>query len=356
MLVDCAHYVRGVRQDQGPTTLEQAAACPRRGASFVWLELFEPGSELMAELRARFGLHELAIEDAARAHQRPKVEGYDDFYFIVFRTARDDPGGQRVQFGEVHVFLAPGYVIAVRHGNAGALTGARQRLQERPALLKSGPAAVVWGILDAVVDDFEPVVEAIENDIEAVEHMIFAGHGDAIERIHDLKQQVNNLYRAVHPLLVPLEAMEHGAFAEMDPAMLRYFRDVGDHLRHIHEEVLARREQLNNAFEANAALISVRQNEISARQNEIVKQLTIVATVFLPLSFVVGFFGQNFGWLVAHIDSLTTFTTLGIGGLALPCAALYVWFKRGGYTSRAAASGPGSLTEPAPTAGRPAST
>jgi magnesium transporter len=329
-------------------TLQHAAACPRRGGSFVWLELFEPGTELMAELRARFGLHELAVEDASRAHQRPKVEGYDDFHFIVFRTARNDAVGERVEFGELHVFLGPGYVIAVRHGDAGALTGARQRLEERPALLKSGPAAVVWGILDAVVDDYEPVVEEIETEIEAVEHMIFAGHGDAIEPIHELKQQVNNLYRAVHPLLVPLDAMEHGAFADMDPALLRYFRDVGDHLRHIHEEVLARREQLNNAFEANAALISVRQNEISARQNEIVKQLTIVATVFLPLSFVVGFFGQNFGWLVAHIDSLTAFTILGIGGLAVPCAALYVWFSRGGYVSRAAPGRPASLPDLAP--------
>jgi magnesium transporter len=234
------------------------------------------------------------------------------------------------------------------------LTGARQRLEERPALLKSGPAAVVWGILDAVVDDYEPVVEEIENDIEAVEHTVFAGHADAIERIHELKQQVNNLYRAVHPLLVPLDAMEHGAFAEMDPGLLRYFRDVGDHLRRIHEEVLARREQLNSAFEANAALISVRQNEISARQNEIVKQLTIVATVFLPLSFVVGFFGQNFGWLVAHIDSLTAFAALGIGGLAVPCAVLYAWFRRGGYVSRGAHIGAGALTDVA-TADRPAS-
>jgi magnesium transporter len=331
MLVDCAYYVRGVRQHQGPITLERAAACPRRGGSFVWLELYEPGTEVMDELLARFGLHELAVEDASRAHQRPKVEGYDDFFFIVFRTARTDARGERVEFGEVHVFLGPGYAIAVRHGDAGDLTGARRRLEQRPALLKSGPAAVVWGILDALVDDYEPVVEELENDIEAVERTIFAGHADATARIHELKQEVNDVYRAAHPLLVPLEAMERGAFAEMDPGLMRYFRDVADHLRRIDEEVLARREQLNSAFEANAALISVRQNEISAHQNEIVKQLTIVATVFLPLSFVVGFFGQNFGWMVAHIDSLTAFMALGIGGLALSCAVLYTWFRRGGF-------------------------
>jgi magnesium transporter len=331
MLVDCAHYVRGIRQDHSPMTLERAAACPRRGGSFVWLELYEPSTEVMDELHTCFGLHELAVEDAARAHQRPKVEGYDDFYFIVLRTARHQARRERVEFGEVHVFLGPGYAIAVRHGDAGDLAGARQRLEQRPALLKSGPAAVVWGILDAVVDDYEPVVEEIENDIEAVEQTIFAGHADATERIHELKQEVNNLHRAVHPLLVPLEAMEHGGFAEMDPGLLRYFRDITDHLRRIHDEVLARREQLNSAFEANAALISVRQNAISARQNEIVKQLTIVATVFLPLSFVVGFFGQNFGWMVRHIDSLTAFMALAIGSLALSGAALYTWFRRGGF-------------------------
>jgi magnesium transporter len=331
MLVDCAYYVRGIRQDQGPMTLEQAAACPRRGARFVWLELYEPGTEVMGELRAHFGLHELAVEDAAQAHQRPKVEGYDDFYFIVFRTARHDARTERVEFGEIHVFLGPGYAIAVRHGDAGDLTGARRRVGQRPALLESGPAAMVWAILDAVVDDYESVVEELENDTEAVEQAMFAGHADATVRIHELKQEVNDLYRAVHPLLVPLEAMEHGAFAGMDPGLLRYFRDVADHLRRINEEVLARREQLNSAFEANTALISVRQNEISARQNEIVKLLTVMATVFLPLSFVVGFFGQNFGWLVAHIDSLSDFMAFGIGSLALSCTALFTWFRRAGF-------------------------
>ena len=331
MLVDGAHYVRGIRQEAGEMTLERAAACPRSGGSFVWLELHEPGDDVMAALRDRFGLHELAVEDAARAHQRPKVEGYDDFHFIVLRTARLDATGEDVAFGEVHVFLGPGYTIVVRHGDAGDTAGAHRRLEQRPQLLKSGPAAVVWGILDAVVDDYGPVVEKLETDIEDVEQTIFASGADATARIHELKQEVNDLYRAAHPLLVPLESMERGGFTEMDPGLLRYFRDVADHLRWINEEVLARREELASAFEANAALISVRQNEISARQNEIVKQLTIVATVFLPLSFIVGFFGQNFGWMVGHIASLGDFVAYGIGALALSGAALYVWFRRGGF-------------------------
>src|SRR3954447_15766916 len=144
MIVDCTHYVRGTRQPHEALTLEQAAALERRGGSFVWLELHEPTSELMEEVSRNFGLHELAVEDAARAHQRPKVEGYDDFYFIVFRTARCGARVRGVEFGEVHVFLGPGYAIAVRHGDTGDRTGARRRLDQRPALLKSGPAAVVW--------------------------------------------------------------------------------------------------------------------------------------------------------------------------------------------------------------------
>jgi magnesium transporter len=334
MLVDMAHYVRGIRRPDGPETLAEAAARPRSGGSFVWIDLFEPDAALMAELQAGFGLHELAVEDAERAHQRPKVEAYDDFYFIVFRTARNDLEHERVRFGEVHVFLGPGFVISVRHGGARELDVSRCRLEERPDLLKTGPAAVVWAILDTVIDDLQPVVEELENDIEAVEHTIFADHADATARIYELKQQVNHLYRAVHPLLAPLEAMEAGAFKEMGHALLRFFRDAADHLRRIHEEVLAQREQLNSAFEANAALISVRQSQLSASQNEIVKQLTIVATVFLPLGFVVGFFGQNFGWMVEHVDSFAAFLALGIGGLLVPCIALYVWFARGGVIAR----------------------
>ena len=312
-------------------TLEQAAACRRSGGSFVWIELHEPGTEVMAELSRRFDLHELAVEDAARAHQRPKVEGYDEFYLIVFRTARYDQRGAQLQFGELELFVGPGYVIAVRHGPTADLGGVRERLEQRPQLLKSGPAAVVWGILDAVVDDYRPSVEALERDIEAVEHAIFAGREDSTERIYFLKREVSGLYRAVHPLLEPLDALERGAFAQIDPAMRRYFRDINDHVHRVHEEVLAQRDQLTSALEANVSLINVRQSHISARQNEIIKQLTLMASVFLPLTFVTGFFGQNFGWLVGHIDSFVGFLAFGLGGLAIACVVLLTLFRREHY-------------------------
>jgi len=331
MIVDCAHYVRGVRQDYGQMTVEQAAARRRSGGSFVWLEVQEPGAELMGELCRRFDLHELAVEDATRAHQRPKVEGYDDFYFIVFRTARYDEAGGQAEFGELELFVGSGYVIAVRHGPTAGSAQVRRSLEQRPELLKSGPAAVVWGILDAVVDDYRPVAEALERDIEAVEHGIFADRKDSTERIYFLKREVSDFYRAVHPLLEPLDALERGAFEQIDPALRRYFRDVNDHARRVQEEVLAQRDQLTSALEANVSLLTVRQNDITARQSGIVKQLTVMASVFLPLTFLTGFFGQNFGWLVHHIDSFAAFVGLGIGGLAVASIILLTWFRRGHY-------------------------
>ena len=331
MIVDCAHYVRGVRQDYGEMTVEQAAARRRSGGSFVWLEVQEPGAEVMGELRRRFDLHELAVEDATRAHQRPKVEGYDDFYLIVFRTARYDEGEGRAQFGELELFVGSGYVIAVRHGPTADSARVRRSLEQRPELLKSGPAAVVWGILDAVVDEYRPVAEALERDIEAVEHGIFADRRDSTERIYFLKREVSDFYRAVHPLFEPLDALERGAFEQIDPALRRYFRDVNDHARRVQEEVLAQRDQLTSALEANVSLLTVRQNDITARQSGIVKQLTVMASVFLPLTFLTGFFGQNFGSLVRWMNSEVVFYVFGLGLLVASVVGFGVYFRRKGW-------------------------
>jgi magnesium transporter len=330
MIVDVAHYVRGTRETTR-LTLQQATACPRSGGSFVWIELHEPDERMMAELREGFNLHELAVEDASRAHQRPKVEAYEDFYFLVFKAARYDAGERRLEMGELDLFLGPGFVIAVRHGEAAELGPVRARLEHRRELLKSGPATVVWGILDALVDDYGPVVEGLERDIEDVERTIFADRADATERIYFLKQEVGELYRAVHPLLEPLARVQQGGFEKMDPRLRGYFRDVTDHLLYVHEEVVAQREALASALEANVSLMSVRQNEIAVRQNAISKQLTIVATVFLPLTFITGFFGQNFGWLTGHVNTFADFLTLGVGAMVIPCAALFVWFRRSHY-------------------------
>jgi magnesium transporter len=330
MIIHCAYYDRGVRHP-GDLSLEEAATLPRRGNNYLWIELQEPGKELMAEVSRHFGLHELAVEDAAHAHQRPKVEPYDDFFFIVYKTARYDEAERRVDFGELELFLGVGFTIAVRHGDAGDPERARRHLEQHPHLAKSGPAAVVWAILDTVVDDYRPVVDGLESDIEDIEQAIFAGREDLTEQIYQLKQEINEFYRAVHPLLAPLDALERGAFEPVEPGLLRYFRDINDHVRRIHEEVLGQRDQLTSALEAHLSLISIRQAEIAADQSKAVKQLTVVASVFLPLAFITGFFGQNFLWLARHVDTLAAFVGAGLGSLAVSFVLLLVWFRRGGY-------------------------
>jgi magnesium transporter len=187
---------------------------------------------------------------------------------------------------------------------------------------------VLWAILDTVVDDYTPVVEGLESDIEEVEKTVFAGTVAPTERIYSLRREVTDFYRAVHPLLAPLGGVERGMLADVDDALQPYFRDVYDHLRLVNEEVTAQRDMLTTCLEANMAVISVEQTRIGVRQNESIRQLTILATVFLPLTFVTGFFGQNFGYLVRHVNTALDFLVFGIGGLVLPCLLLLYWIRR----------------------------
>jgi magnesium transporter len=323
MIIDCAHYQDGRRQEEGPVSLEEAAA--RRGqAGFVWLGLFEPGKDELDEVRAAFGLHELAVEDAQTLHMRPKIEQYDDdVSLVILRTARYDDAAEEVDFGEISVFLAPTFVITVRHGVASDLREARQRLEQRPELLSAGSASALWAILDEVVDGYAPVVAGLENDIDQIEATVFSGTVAPTERIYSLRREATEFYRAVHPLLGVVAAVRRPATKELKP----YLRDVQDHLLLVDEEVAAQRDLLGAVLEANMAVISVEQTQVSVRQNATIEQLTILATVFLPLTFVTGFFGQNFGWLVGHIAGPAEFVVYGIGGLILPLVLLFWWLR-----------------------------
>ena len=330
MIVDCAYYVDGHRQHDGPMDLGEAASICRVGDGFVWLGMFEPDSEELAQVQALFGLHDLAVEDAQAFHLRPKIEQYDEgeVYFAVLRTARYDADRAAVEFGEVSVFMSRHFVITVRQGVASDLHGARLRLEEHPALMRTGTMAVLWAILDKVVDDYAPVVEGLERDIEELEETVFSGAAAATERIYFLRREASDFYRAVHPLLGPLDALERGAYLDVSTELATFFRDVNDHLKLVNEEVVAQRDLLAMVLQANMAVISVEQNEISVRQNEATKQLTIIATIFLPLTFVTGFFGQNFGWLTRHIDPLWAFAVYGLGSLVVSSVLLYLWFRR----------------------------
>jgi magnesium transporter len=333
MIVDCAHYKDGHRRDDGPVSLEQAAARRDEGG-FVWLGLFEPGGAEMDQVRRLFGLHELAVEDALSPHQRPKIEIYDqDQRLVVLRTARYDDDAEAVEFGNIAVLLSPTFVITVRHGAPSRLHEARQRLEQRPKLLAAGSSSALWAILDEVVDDYAPVVAGLERDVDEVEATVFSGSVAPTERIYSLRNEATNFYRAVHPLLGVVASVKRTTLArELRP----YLRDVQDHLLLVEEEVAAQRDLLGTVLQANVAVLSVEQTKVSVRQNATIEQLTVLATVFLPLTFITGFFGQNFAWLVRHISSYTAFFVYGLGGLVVPLALLFWWLRL--RTSRAGSS------------------
>ncbi len=308
MIVDCAHYLDGHRRDESAVPLDEAASRCGQGG-FVWLGLFEPGEEELTQVRDTFGLHELAVEDAQTFHMRPKIETYDrDVQLVILRTARYDDAAEEVEFGEISVFIAPSFVITVRQGVASELRGARQRLEQRPELLAAGSSSALWAILDQVVDGYAPVVAGLERDIDQV-----------------------------HPLLAVVTTIERTTEVS---GLQPYLRDVRDHLLLVNEEVAAQRDLLGTVLEANMAVISVEQTKVSVRQNTTIEQLTILATVFLPLTFVTGFFGQNFGWLVRHIDGFTLFLAYGIGGLLVPLVLLFMWLRLRALRSGAAAAEP----------------
>jgi magnesium transporter len=325
MIVACAHYKDGKRQHEGQLSLDRAQECakdPETG-EFVWIGLHEPAPDLLADVGKRFHLHELALEDATMAHQRPKIEDYDESYFVVLKTARYDQEAERVHFGEIHIFIGPGYVITVRLGEASELSSSRDRLEARPNLLQLGPAAVVWAIVDKVVDDYLPVAEGIEDDIEEVENDVFDDDIPApTSRIYFLKREVIEFYRAVGPLLAPLQALEEGAYQQIPDELRRYFRDVSDHARRIVEQVQSQRELLTSVLEANLALVSVNQNEV-------VKKISSWAAIIAVPTFIASIYGMNF----EHMPELRTHVgyPLSLLVMAAAVAGLYSYFKRVGW-------------------------
>jgi magnesium transporter len=324
VIVDCAYYRDGSRQQTGPLTIQRAAEYAAGGEGFVWLGIHDPDPGEVLEIERLFPVHPLAAEDARHEHQRAKIERYPDHYFVVLRTALYDEDAGEVAFGEIHVFTGAHFAITIRHGTASELGSARQRLEERPELLQTGSLSVVWAVLDKVVDDYEPVASRLSADIEDIEYEVFSAPTDPTERIYSLRREVVEFYRALHPLLAPLAAFQRGDEPEETPEIRNYFRDVTDHVERVNDEIASQRELLTSVLEANLAVLS-------ARQNETTKQLTIIATIFLPLTFITGFFGMNFGWMVGHIASPEIFWGLGVGLLLVSCAGLYGWFKRSGY-------------------------
>jgi magnesium transporter len=288
MIVDCAHYREGHRQHDGPMRPEDAAVICRRDPGFVWLGVVEPSAEELERLQRVFGLHELAVEDAQSFHLRPKVEQYEEgIVFVVLRTARYVPGEEEVEFGEISVFIGPSFLITVRQGAASDLHASRLRLEARPNLLREGPVAGLWAIVDKVVDDYAPVVEELERDIEELEQIVFSGAEAPISRIYLLRREVSDFYRAVHPLLAPVSGLARGTMLDVGDSLRQYFRDVNDHLELINEEVAAQRDLLTTILQANMAVVSVNQNDI-------VRKISGWAAIITVPTFIASFYGMNF--------------------------------------------------------------
>ena len=320
MIVDCAAY-EGGRRREGELSLEQAREAAGEAGTFVWLGIVEPSEEEFKAIAEEFGLHELMVEDAVRAHQRPKVEEYGDTIHVVVKTARYVDPEEVIEVGEVSVFVAPDFVITVRHGNAD-LAPARHRLERRPDLLEHGPGAVLYAVVDHLVDRYMEAGQGFDQDVREVELQVFGEGQNPTERIYKLEREVLEFQAATAPLAEELEELCHGNFAVVPEPMHEYFRDVEDHLRRVSIRIEGFRQLLDSALEANLTQVSMRQNE------DMRKISAWVAIAAVP-TMVAGIYGMNFDhmpeleWRFSY--PLVLATVLAV------CLYLYWRFKRSGW-------------------------
>ena len=289
---------------------------------FVWIGLHEPSDELLGKIQAEFGLHDLAIEDARRAHQRPKLEEYGDSLFVVLRTAQLRDG--KPEFGETHVFVGPQYVVTIRHGPSVSYADVRARCECTPHLLTQGPGFVLYAIMDFVVDNYFPVVDACADRLETLEEAIF---GDRFDRettvqIYDLKRDLVALKRAVSPLIEVCNRLVRYDSRLIPEATRPYFRDVYDHVLRINETIDSQRELLTTALEASLSLMSVRQNEV-------MKKLAAWAAILAVPTMIAGIYGMNFEFM-PELHWRYGYAVV-LGAMAAAAGGLYAWFKRAGW-------------------------
>jgi len=319
VIVDCALYVDGRRQPE-PLPVEGARAAATAPGSFVWVGLLEPTSDEFDLVRREFGLHELAIEDAMYADQRPKLEVYDHSLFVALKTARYLDREEEVDFGEIFIFHGSDFIVVVRHGQPAELASLRRNLEDDPELLSRGPAAVLHAIMDRVVDAYGPVVQGLAKDIDEVERDVFAPEwSNPAERIYLLKREVLEFHAAARSLVEPLERLTRYSLPAVDEDTRRYFRDVYDHAAKAASQLEQYRDLLTSVLEANLAQIGVRQNE------DMRKISAWVAVAVVP-TLIAGIYGMNF----SHMPGLRSdwgFPVVG-GFMALVAGTLYWLFRR----------------------------
>ena len=335
-VVDNAIYVDG-RRAADPESLEQTYELLRDEHGMGWIGLYRPDDEEIASVATEFGLHELAVEDAVHAHQRPKLEHYGDTLFVVLRPARYVDPEEVVEIGELHVFVGKDFVVTVRHANKPDLALVRKRLESDPELLEHGPEAVLYAILDRVVDDYIPVVAGLQTDIDEIETQVFGGDPGVSRRIYQLSREVIEFQRACDPLLDVLDSLADGLDQDrVDVELQRGLRDVHDHATRVVERVDAFRQLLSNILTVNAALVGQRQNEETTRltetslaQGEDVKRISSWAAILFAPTLVGGSYGMNFAampelqWRYGYPFALLL--------MVLVAVTLYAFFKRRGW-------------------------
>ncbi|MGW7459478.1 magnesium and cobalt transport protein CorA [Streptomyces sp. NPDC054797] len=333
-VVTAAIYHDGVRTSTHDSLAETFGKLREAEGGMAWIGLHRPTEAELLSVAEEFDLHPLAVEDALEAHQRPKLERYGDTLFVVLRAARYLDAAEEVDFGELHVFVGPDFVITVRHGAAPDLAAVRRRMEDSPDLLKRGPEAVLYAILDAVVDGYAPVVAGVENDVDEIETEVFSGDPKVSRRIYELSREVVEFARATRPLTRILEGLSAG-FEKygIDEELRRYLRDVADHATHVTERVDGFRLALQDILAVNATLVSQQQNEEMKQlaqaghaQNEEIKKISSWAAILFAPTLVGTIYGMNFE--VMPELSWSFGYPFAIGLMGVVCVSLYVIFKR----------------------------
>ena len=321
-VINCAAYAGGVRAEEVP--VEGIVEALRRPDRFVWLGLYEPDVDLLKQVQHQFHLHDLAVEDAYNAHQRPKLEQYENSLFVVLRTAQHVGDPPRLVFGETHVFVGSNYIVTVRHGSLQSHVGLRARCECTPHLLAKGPGYVLYALMDFIVDQYSPIVQRIEEDVQEIEEEILDGNasGESTGRIYRLKRDLLALRRAVAPLVEVCNRLMRFDMPQIPDDTRVYFRDVYDHVVRLNETIDAQRELLTTALEANLSLITISQNEDT-------KRLAGWAAIITTPTLIATIYGMNFtsmpelSWRWGYPAVLCLMVTAATG--------LYVGFKRSGW-------------------------
>lgn len=327
MLIDNAIYVSGQRVES-PSSLDETLAVMADRGGLAWIGLYRPDHDELEVVARGFGLHPLAVEDALMGHQRAKIDRYGDTLFVVLRPARYDDEREEVEFGELNLFVGPNFVISVRHAESTDPAAVRRRLESEPSLLELGPDAVLYAILDRVVDEYEPVVAGIQNDIDEIEDQLFGDSDDDVlaRRIYELFGEVISFGRAVQPLPALLEWLQRGHEKYgMHVEVQHNLRDVFDHAIRTSERIEGFRAVLDKALTVHSALVSRRQTEVGLAQNEQVKKISSWAAIIFAPGLIGTIYGMNFDnmpelhWSFGY--------PLAVGGMLAFAGALFAIFK-----------------------------